>query len=335
MVDDVNVRTVRRRARGVVAGDTARLVGLAVLVVVLGANLRALLVPRVGWWAFALLVVVPLLVASRSALATATTGRGAGAAGPARLARRVLALALDQGVHPPAVHRWPGSVVNAYSLGSGRRASLHVGDAAVEALDDDELDAVLLHELHHLRPAARVRAGAWLVVASVATAFLVLPVVALLLLCVLTTLRRPGRLLLAVLGGPRGVRGLVAFEIGTPVALLWWPARLRTAADHRRDLLADLAAAAVVGPAAVERALGLLRAALPSPAEVDAARSAGEPVGLVPSVGRRCTVPVLGRRDAGLMATPTGLERRRRALAALVDGGGEGGTPGWPTAPRR
>lgn len=322
MVDDVNVRTIRRRAWRVVAGDTARLFGLTVLVVVLGANLRALLVPRAGWWVFAVLVVVPLLVVSRSALITAMAGRGAGAAGPARLARRVLALALDQGVNPPAVHRWPGPVVNAYSLGSGRRASLHVGDAAVDALDGDELDAVLLHELHHLRPAAQVRAGAWLVVVSVATAFLVLPVVALLLLCVLTTLRRPGRLLLAVLGGPRGVGALVAFEVGTPIALLWWPSRLRTAADHRRDLLADLAAAVVVGPAAVDRALGALRAALPSPAEVDAARSTAEPTGLAPRLGRRCTVPVLGRHATDLTPTPTSLERRRQVLATLVDPSG-------------
>ena len=245
--DAVVDRAVARRARVVLVGDTVRLV--AVVLVVGAAD--AVLTVLVGWRALTVLVAPPV-VALVAARRSSRAGRDPERAGPAadeqvRLARRVLALALDRGASAPRVRLRPGPVVNAYGLGSGPRAVLHVGEATVGALDPAAVDAVLLHELHHLRPASRLRAGA----------------------------------------------------------------------THRGELLADLSAAAVVGPAAVHRALSTMEALAPGPAEVDAARAAGSPSAVTPRTGRRCTVPLVGERSARLAVLRWSLYQRCRALVLL------------------
>ena len=207
--------------------------------------------------------------------------------------------------------------------GSSARSSIEGG--AVDLLDADALDAVLLHESHHLRPASRRRATAWLVATAAATTLLVPVSVPLLALSVLGLVRAFPLVLVAVLAGPASLGGLLWRELGPPVALLLWPTRLRAAATHRRELLADLSAAAVVGPAALLRALRAMEAVLPAPAEVDAARVAGSPSAVPPRTGRCCTVPLHGGEGSvRLAALRWSLWRRCRALA-LLGGVGEGG----------
>lgn len=54
-------------------------------------------------------------------------------------------------VHPPMIYYLPSGVMNAFTVGSGQRAVVGVTDGLLRRLSNDELAAVLAHEIAHIR----------------------------------------------------------------------------------------------------------------------------------------------------------------------------------------
>ena len=69
---------------------------------------------------------------------------------PAWLRRRVVRLCAVADVPPPEVVFLPSAAPVAFTVGTAATRSVVVSQGVVDALDDDELDAVLAHEVSHL-----------------------------------------------------------------------------------------------------------------------------------------------------------------------------------------
>ena len=69
---------------------------------------------------------------------------------PAWLRRRVVRLCAVADVPPPEVVFLPSAMPVAFTVGTATTRSVVVSQGVVDALDDDELDAVLAHEVSHL-----------------------------------------------------------------------------------------------------------------------------------------------------------------------------------------
>lgn len=112
-------------------------------------------VPAVVWWAvivllaFTGLLAVQLRTARAAALSVAGVTRVDDDTAP-DLIDRIRRLAALADVNPPAVGRVDSDVPNCFSVG-GTDPMIVVSDGLVEALEDDELDAVLAHELAHIQ----------------------------------------------------------------------------------------------------------------------------------------------------------------------------------------
>lgn len=160
-----------------------------------------------------------------------------------RLARQA-----DQPVPPIAVI--PADEPNALSAGSGDRTVVCVTTGLLRTLDDDELEAVLAHELAHLKNADST-------VMTVAGFPMTVSVIA------LSTARRTfsfGSVLL----GPPFLIGIYLLIVGLPIYLASLPGTL--VLSRYREYAADRGAVAITGdPYALASALGTLHGASTPP----------------------------------------------------------------------
>ncbi|PSQ35357.1 hypothetical protein BRD05_05325 [Halobacteriales archaeon QS_9_70_65] len=92
--------------------------------------------------------VVELVRAEVESLRAASTEPGDPA--PAWLRRRVVRLCAVADVPPPEVIFLPSAAPVAFTVGTAAARSVVVSQGVVDALDDDELDAGLAHEVSHL-----------------------------------------------------------------------------------------------------------------------------------------------------------------------------------------
>ena len=117
-------------------------------------------VSPVGWWALVLAVGLGaigwfhLQFARTHLLAAAATGSSSASAdtdAPPELRARLTRLAAAADVEPPSLRVLDTDVPNSLAVGGPRSAMVLVSEGLLDRLDGDELDAVLAHELAHVK----------------------------------------------------------------------------------------------------------------------------------------------------------------------------------------
>lgn len=205
-------------------------------------------------------------------------------------------LARQADVAQPAVAVIPTDDPNALSAGIGDRTVVCVTLGLLKTLDDDELEAVLAHEIAHLKNGDSA---------------------------VLTTANFPATVAVALInGGIRnldgkafllGYAGAAAFLVlvGIPLLVVSLPGTL--VLSRYREYAADRGAVAITGnPTALALALGKIHCADPKP-ETDLRRIAG--------LNAFCILPPRGRLLVPWSHPPTHRRMRRlRHLAAELEG---------------
>ncbi len=129
--------------------DTDRIVGAGALVDVLGDI--QLIGGSVDLLIAGYLAVVGVLITRRFAgVVAARRMRRRSPLGPPEVRRRALSLAVRTGICPPEIRMRPHCPGGAFTTGT-RRPWIALDPALVTSLDDEELDALLAHEMAHIR----------------------------------------------------------------------------------------------------------------------------------------------------------------------------------------
>jgi heat shock protein HtpX len=257
----------------------------------------ASLVPGPGAWIAGGMLAVLLLVLVHEAdrvLYLATDARAASKQDLPRVWEHVARLAQQADIPQPAIAVLPSEEPNAFTAGRTNRSVLVVTEGLLDKLDDDALQAVLAHEIAHLKNGDT----------AVLTAASFPAILGLLTLGGARRAQRDQHWLLGYHLGPA-----IAAVIALPVAVASLPGAVVLA--RYREYAADRGAAALTGEPAV------LASALDTVSERNSATS-GSDLRTVASLAAFGIVPAsLTWLPAGVFHPPT--PERIRRLQALID----------------